>query len=218
MKAKKSYRKGGKVPPKGRATNAQRGPQPVFGSKSLERRKVEPKNLRTLSEKEQVRAAEQSREKKERRRQAMRLPKSMKAGGRMVKYQNGGSERDMKRPGRSVVSFREPSKAMLDRTDGFFLPIPIEPEMGGVLIPRELEVMEKMAIESGDPEAIAEYEFEMNKFMNSPEYKEQQEALDRRFQSAKRQYGEAKADYDTRKADYDKMRDAMRVIMNSRLQ
>ena len=150
----------------------------------------------------------------------MSLPKKeLKYGkGGMVKYQNGGSERDMKRPGRSVVSFRKPSKEMLDRTDGFFLPIPIEPEMGGVLIPRELENMEKMAIESGDPEAIAEYEAAMTEFMNSPEYKEQQEALDRRFQSAKRQYGEAKADYDTRKADYDKMRDAMRVIMNSRLQ
>tara|TARA_R100001480_G_scaffold152989_2_gene155611 strand:- start:364 stop:1503 length:1140 start_codon:yes stop_codon:yes gene_type:complete len=137
---------------------------------------------------------------------------------RGMMYENGGSERDMKRPGRSVVSFRNPSKEMLDRNDGFFLPIPMEPEQGGVLIPRELENMEKMAIKSGDPEAIAEYEAAMTEFMDSPEYKEQQEALNRRFQSAKSQYGEAKADYDTRKVDYDKMREAMRMIMNSRLQ
>ncbi len=146
-------------------------------------------------------------------------------GGRLkemfAKYDNGGpitSGRDDHRPGRSAVSYRTPSVEMLDKNDGFFDLIPMKPEQGGVLIPRELENMEKMAIKSGDPEAIAEYEAAMTDFMDSPEYKEQQEALNRRFQSAKSQYGEAKSGYDTRKADYDKMRDAMRVIMNSRLQ
>ena len=147
------------------------------------------------------------------------LAKYMKGG--MMKYENGGpitSGRDTHRPGREAVSYRTPSKEMLDRSGGFFEDIPMEPEQGGVLIPRELEAMERIAVRSGDPEDLAKYEASMTEFMDSPEYKEQQEALNRRFQSAKSQYDEAKAGYDTRKSDYDKVRDAMRAIMNSRLQ
>lgn len=147
------------------------------------------------------------------------LAKYMKGG--MMKYDNGGpitSGRDTHRPGREALTYREPSKEMLDRNDGFFELIPMEPEQGGVLIPRQLEAMERIAVRSGDPEAIAEYEAAMTEFMDSPEYKEQQEALKRRFQSAKSQYGEAKTDYDTRKKERDEVRAGMRMLMNSRLQ
>ena len=138
-------------------------------------------------------------------------------GGKVTKYENGGSDRDMRRPGRTAVSYRTPSPEMLDRSGGFYEPIPMKPEQGGVLIPRELENMERMAVESKDPEIIAQYEAAMTEFMDSPEYKQDQEAILGRFQRAQGQYETAKTGYDQRKMNFDEMREGMRSIMNSRI-
>jgi len=148
------------------------------------------------------------------------LAKYMNGG--MMKYENGGRPgrgRMLKQEGDTMVRYAMPSDEQLERNDGFFEPIPLDERdfREEVQLPEELIGMERVAMRTKDPEALAEYEAALTEFKNSPEYKEQLEAARSRRERSAGQVAEAKAGYEGRKANYDKMREAMRVIMNSRL-
>ena len=153
--------------------------------------------------------------------------KQMSRGGRVYRfggkmYENGGRPgrgRMLKQEGDTMVRYAMPSEEQLERNDGFFEPIPLDERAfeDKVQLPEELIGMERVAMRTKDPEALAEYEAALTEFKNSPEYKEQLEALRSRRERSAGQVAEAKAGYEERKANYDKMREAMRVIMNSRL-
>lgn len=145
-------------------------------------------------------------------------------GGGMMprKYENGGRPgrgRMLKQEGDTQVRYAMPSDEQLQRNDGFFEPIPLDERAfkEEVQLPEELIGLERVARRTQDPDAIAKYEAELTEYKNSDEYKEELERVRARRKSAADQVAEAKAGYQGRKADYDKMREAMRVIMNSRL-
>lgn len=150
----------------------------------------------------------------------LRKLKEYMNGGKM--YENGGRPgrgEMLKQEGDTMVRYAMPTDEQLERNDGFFEPIPLDERdfKEEVQLPEELVGLERVAMRTKDPEAVAEYEAALAKFKDSPEYKEQLEAVRARRERAASQVAEAKAGYEGRKAEYDKMREAMRVIMNSRL-
>lgn len=150
----------------------------------------------------------------------LRKLKEMMEGGKL--YENGGRPgrgRMLKQEGDTMVRYAMPSDEQLERSGGFFEPIPLDERAfkEEVQLPEELIGLERVAMRTKDPEAMAEYEAALTEFKNSPEYKEELERVRARRERAAGQVAEAKAGYEGRKAEYDKMREAMRVIMNSRL-
>lgn len=165
--------------------------------------------------------------------QLLRKLKKMMEGGKM--YENGGmfkgrGERlknqkydDAKR-GRGAdynIDYMTPTEEQIGRNDGFFEPIPVRGEGGmdrdKVNMPDYLIQLQRQAMNSKDPEDVARFEQELAEFKNSPEYKEDLERNRSYYEMQDKDLEGATARYKERKADYDKMREAMRVIMNSRL-
>lgn len=163
----------------------------------------------------------------------LRKLKEMMEGGKM--YENGGmfpgrGERlkdqkydDAKR-GRGVdykIDYMMPTEQQIERQDGFFSPIPVRGEGGmdrdKVNMPDYLIQLQRQAMNSKDPEDIARFEQKLAEYKNSSEYKEDLERNRSYYEEQDKDLEEATARYEGRKAEYDKMREAMRVIMNSRL-
>lgn len=150
----------------------------------------------------------------------LRKLKEMMEGGKL--YENGGRPgrgRMLKKEGDTMVRYVNPTDEQLERNDGFFEPIPLDERAfkEEVQLPEELIGLERVAMRTQDPDAIAKYEAELAEYKNSDEYKEELERVRARRERSAGQVAEAKAGYEGRKAEYDKMREAMRVIMNSRL-
>ena len=146
----------------------------------------------------------------------------MKGGMMPRKYENGGRPgrgRMLKQEGSTQVRYAMPSEEQLEISGGFFEPIPLDERAfkEEVQLPEELIGLERVAMRTQDPEAIAKYEAKLAQFKDSDTYKEELERVRARRKSAADQVAEAKSGYEGRKADYDKTREAMRVIMNSRL-
>lgn len=146
----------------------------------------------------------------------------MKGGMMPRKYENGGRPgrgRMLKQEGNTQVRYAMPSEEQLERSGGFFEPIPLDERAfkEEVQLPEELIGLERVAMRTQDPDAIAKYEAKLAEFKDSDTYKEELERVRARRKSAADQVAEAKSGYEGRKADYDKTREAMRVIMNSRL-
>lgn len=163
----------------------------------------------------------------------LRKLKEYMNGGKM--YENGGmfkgrGERlknqkyDTPERGRGVdykIDYMMPTEEQIERNDGFFLPMPVRNTDGmdrdKVNMPDYLIQLQRTAMNSKDPEDVARYEQKLAEFKNSPEYKEDLERNRSYYEGQDRDLEEATARYEGRKAEHDKMREAMRVIMNSRL-